>query len=63
MTPIFLERDNLRLGNIMSLAVSSDGRRVYVGRALSDDQTRDNLAVLDRPPNRHAARQATVSRQ
>lgn len=50
MTTTFLQRDDLQLGHIMSLAMSPDGRRVYVGRHISDDQTRENLAVLTIDP-------------
>jgi hypothetical protein len=50
MTPTLLQRDDLRLDYIRSLAMSPDGRRAYAGRFISDDQTRENLAVLDIDP-------------
>lgn len=37
MKPILLKRDDLRVGHLISLAVAPDGRRVYVGRNVSDD--------------------------
>jgi hypothetical protein len=51
MTPTLLERDDLRLDYIRSLAMSPDGRRAYAGRFISDDQARENLAVLELDPD------------
>lgn len=51
MNPVHVRRDDLHLGSqLAALTVSADGRRVYVGRGLSDDQGRENVAVLDVDP-------------
>lgn len=47
MDPVYVRRDDLHLGyTISALTAAPDGRRLYVGRGLSDDQARENLAVL-----------------
>jgi hypothetical protein len=51
MNPAFLQRNDLRLDYIRALAMSPDGQHAYAGRFVSDDQTRENLAVLDFNPD------------
>ncbi len=46
MIPILLPREELKIGHIASLAISPNGRRMYLGRYVSDDQTPENVAVL-----------------
>jgi hypothetical protein len=49
--PVYLHRDDLHLGGTLTaLAGSPDSRRTCVGRGLSTDQFRENLAVLGAEP-------------
>jgi hypothetical protein len=45
-TPIVISKDALGLDYIGSMAVSPDGQKVYLGRRYSQDQSREDLAVL-----------------
>lgn len=56
MTLTVLRRQELQLGEISSLATSSDGRRAYIGRRFSDDVTRENLIVVELDPATGAVR-------
>lgn len=51
MQPVILSKQDVKLGVIAALAVSSDGKRVYLGRRNSSDPARENLAVLAINPN------------
>lgn len=50
MSPITLQHLELELGHIGALALSQDGRRLFVGRHSSEDQARENIAVFTVDP-------------
>lgn len=50
MAPITLQHLELELGNIGALALSQDGRQLFVGRHSSEDQARENIAVFTVDP-------------
>ncbi len=51
MQPVILSKQDLKVGKIASMAVSPDGKRVYLGRRHSRDSARENLAVVPINPN------------